>query len=40
LKLKNKGDLITSIDKDLLQWMDEQIRSGNTKVEVILLKAF
>src|SRR3990170_124193 len=27
LKLKNKGDLITSIDKDILEWMDAQIKS-------------
>jgi len=28
LKLKNKGDLITSIDRDLLQWMNVQIQNG------------
>jgi len=28
LKLKNKSDLITSIDKDLLKWIDEQIKNG------------
>ena len=28
LKLKNKGDLITSIDKDILEWIDEKIKGG------------
>jgi hypothetical protein len=31
LKLKNKGDLITSIDKGLLRWIDEQVKSGKYK---------
>ena len=37
LKLKNKRDLITSIDKDLLHLMDEQIRSGkcNSRSQLI-----
>jgi hypothetical protein len=27
-KLENKGDLITSIDKGILEWIDEKIKGG------------